>query len=227
MLDEGYDRWEEADWLDFLNSGERQLIFFKPSSYPVTGVYQLVEGTKQDLPDGTSSYQNPSASNLAQAVELIDITRNMGAAGTTPGASIHKVNPKDLDELIPDWRSATASATVLHFMFDPNDRTKFEVYPPQPSSSMGWIETVYSAIPTEIAATGNNINLRDEYVEPLKNYMKFRAFSWDAQVSQFAYQRALDAWNLFLTQIGRKDLVERRLPAKRGSHGNANQPVPQ
>ena len=30
-----------------------------------------------------------------------------------------------------------------------------------------------------------------------------------------------------LTQIGRKDLVETRLPAKRGSYGNANQPVSQ
>jgi hypothetical protein len=211
LFDPGYDRWEETDWLAYLNSGERQLIFFKPTSYSITTAFVLVEGIQQSLPSG--------------AVELIDITRNMGTDGTTAGASIFKVDPKDVGETIPGWRSDTASATVIHFMFDPNNRTKFDVYPKQPSSAFGYVDGVYSAIPTEIAATGNNITLNDEYSEPLKNYMKFRALAKDAQFSDFAYRRSLDAYNLFVTQIGRKDLVETRLPAKRGSHGNANQPV--
>lgn len=227
VLDTDNDRWSTDNWLDFLNAAERQLVYLKPSSYVQTLVYQLVAGTRQSIPDGTSSYQSPAGSTHPEAIDLVDILQNMGTAGTTAGASIHKIDPKDLDEVLPDWRSDTAAATVQHFMFDPNNREEFEVYPPQPSSSMGWVKAVLSVIPTELTAVGDSINLGDEYREPLKAYMKFRAWSWDAQVSQFAYQRAMDAWNLFVTLIGRKDLVETRLPARRGSHGNTNQRVPQ
>ena len=208
LFDPGYDRWTEANWLSYLNSGERQLVFFKPTSYISITSFVLVEGITQSLPSG--------------AIELVDIKRNMGTDGATPGASILKCDPKDLDETVPDWRDTTASATVVHFMFDPNNRTKFDVYPKQPATDFGYVEAAYSMVPVEIAATSNNINLNDEYCEPLKNYMKFRAYARDAQISNFSYNRSLDAYNLFVTQIGRKDLVETRLPAARGSRGNTN-----
>ena len=228
LFDPDYDRWRATeDWLVYLNAGQRQVVFFKPTAKTITAVYQLVAGIKQTLPDGTSSYQDPASQTLAEAVELIDIKRNMGSDGTTPGASIFPVNPKDLDDTVPDWRSATEAATVLNFMFDPNQRTRFEVYPPQPSSGMGWVEVIYSAIPAELPNVNTDISLKTEYAEPLKNYMKYRAFAVDAQNSRYAHERALDHYNLFLTQIGRKDLIERRLPTRRGSHGNTDQPVPQ
>lgn len=225
LLDTSYDRWSQDNWLVFLNAGERQLIYFKPTCYTVTAVYQLAAGTKQNLPDGTATYQNPSSATLKQAVELIDITRNMGADGLTAGASIRRTSLKDLDETLPAWRSATAAATTLNYVFNPEDRTKFEVYPPQPSSSRGWIEAVYSAVPTVIASAATAINLRDEYAEPLKVYMKHRAYAVDAQISQYAYQRAIDHWNQLVTLIGRKDLLETTLPPVRGAHGNTNQRV--
>ena len=211
LLDPDNDRWEVSDWLNYLNSAERQLIYLKPTSYALATSFQLVEGVQQSLPSG--------------AVELIDVPRNMGGDGTTPGASIFKISLKDLDETMPSWRGDTASATVVHFMFDPNFRKKFDVYPPQPATNMGYVEAVHSSIPAELSATGDSIHLDDEYIEPLKNYMKFRALAIDAQVSDYAYRRALDAYNLFVTQIGRKDLVETRLPASRGNYGNTNQPV--
>jgi len=214
-FDTDYGRWSQDNWLDYINAGERQMVYLKPSSYTLDTPFQLVEGILQSLPTG--------------GIELIDIPRNMGTDGLTPGASIFKTNPKDLDDTIPGWRSTTAAATVVHFMFDPNDRKKFHVYPPQPAVSMGYVQAVYSAVPPVITKSGDSyavaINLSDEYAEPLKSYMRFRANSVDSQVSQFAYQRAVDAWNLFLTQIGRKDLIESRLPAKRGQHGSVNQPV--
>jgi hypothetical protein len=213
LFDAGYDRWTAAHWLSYLNSGERQLVFFKPTSYVDITSFVLVEGIAQSLPTG--------------GIELIDVKRNMGTDGATPGASILKCDPKDLDETIPDWRDATAAATVVHFMFDPNNRNKFDVYPKQPSSSFGYVEAAYSKVPTEVPTVNANINLNDEYSEPLKNYMKFRAYGKDAQISEFSYRRSLDAYNLFVTQIGRKDLIEKKLPATRGKHGNSNNAVSQ
>ena len=208
LFDDGYDRWTQPDWLSFLNSGERQLIFFKPTSYIVTTSFVLVEGIPQSLPAG--------------AIELIDIKRNMGTNGTTPGSSILKCDLKELDETVPEWRDDTASATVVHFMFDPNNRNKFDVYPKQPSSDFGYVEADFSDVPTEIPTVNDDINLNDEYSEPLKNYMKFRAYARDAQISEFSYRRSLDAYNLFVTQIGRKDLMETKLPTTRGKHDNTS-----
>jgi hypothetical protein len=218
-------RWNDTVLLRYLNSGERQIIYFKPTSYVVTAVYQLVAGAKQSLPDGSATYQDPSANTLEQAVEMVRASRNMGADGVTDGESIYMTAPADMDELYPGWRSETAAATVLNVVFDPKDRTVFEVFPPQPSSSMGYIEVLYSAIPSEIAETGNAINLRDEYIEPLQCYMKYRAYAKDASSSQFAAARALYYWNLFVTMIGRKDLVEKQY--KGIPSGSNNQPVSQ
>lgn len=208
LFDDGYDRWTQPIWLAYLNSGERQLVFFKPTSNIAVTSFILVEGISQNLPTG--------------GIELIDVKRNMGTDGTTPGASILRCDPKDLDETIPDWRDTTAAATVIHFMFDPNNRNQFDVYPKQPASSFGYVEAAYSKVPTEVPTVNDNINLNDEYSEPLKNYMKFRAYAMDAQISEFSYRRSLDAYNLFVTQIGRKDLMETKLPATRGKHGNSN-----
>ena len=214
LLDTSYERWTEAMLLDYLNAGESHLVYFKPTAYVVTGVYQLIAGTKQALPDGTSSYQNPSAVTLKKAIELIKITRNMGSDGLTSGASIQIVTPQDIDDMFPGWRAVAASATVLNTIFDIKDRTVFEVFPQQPTSSMGWIEAVYSAVPTELAASSESINLSAEYAEPLRNYMKYRAYSMDGATSEFASSRAQAHWNLFLTQIGRKDLLENKYKGK-------------
>jgi len=222
-----YSRWTQADLLRYLNAAEMQTVFFKPQSNVVTGTYRLIAGVAQSLPDGTSSYQTPSAVTLKKAIELISINRNMGTTGLVAGETIYPVDPKEMDSVVPGWRSVTASATVVHSMFDPDDRTSFDVYPAQPTSSMGWIEAIYSAVPDTIAVADDDyevaITLPDEYGPALRSYMKFRAYARDSKDSTYAYARSLDAWNHFLSLIGRKDLIESRLPSRR-AYGN-NQPV--
>jgi hypothetical protein len=94
---------------------------------------------------------------------------------------------------------------------------------------MGYVEAVYSGLPTDISASGDSydvdINLGDEYARALKAYMKFRAYSIDAAHSIQAAQRALSFWNLFLELIGRKDLIENRYDGQVNG-GNSN-PIPQ
>lgn len=226
LLDEDNDRWEAAEHLENLSSGERQLVYLLPTAYAVTGVYQLVAGTKQALPDGTSSYQDPSANTLAQAIDLIEVTRNMGTDGATEGNAITPIEKDVMDQMLPGWHGATASATVDHFIPDPKDPTSFFVYPPQPSSSMGWIEAVYPGVPPTITADPGpsydvDINMKDIYIEPLKHYMKFAAYAKNAATSEFDSARAIYEWNQFVTLIGRKDLVERDFNlVKRHRYGN-------
>lgn len=384
-----YARWSQADLLKYLNAGERLIVFFKPTSYVVTKTYQLVEGAAQNLPDGSSSYQDPSSNDLPKAIELVRILRNMGGDGLTQGSNIYPVRPQDMEELLPGrhytvpelilnenpddsdilWSKAACTLSsdggiigtavdtihyiyqdvkyfsengnlfkisvkakagnqdhlylslaqfdandvsigstviyfdlsgslvgtaigsdtpypegrvvstdgdgyvhceaiftvigynnktsyvqcvvmaaegdsdntftgdgstvdvyvknisftnesILNYSYDPKDRTSFEVYPAVPAFGEFWIQAQYSAIPPVIEATYDpgtqtydyvvDINIGDEYLEPLKNYMKYRAHGKDASSSMYAKQESVAYWNLFLAQIGRKDLIEKQ-----------------
>lgn len=211
LLDEDYDRWDTDFHLESANEAERQATILKPDVYVTTRAFVLVEGTRQSIP--------------SDGVQLINITRNMGAAGATEGSAITLVAKADMDAMRPDWHSSTyESATVEHFMFDERDPLKFWVYPAQPSTPY-YVEGVFGAYPTPISAISSNINLPDIYRDAYKYYMLFRAYSLDAANSQFAAQRAQQAWNLFVTILDRKDMIEQMYSPKqeRRANGNNNQ----
>jgi hypothetical protein len=227
--DTAYETWSQDDHLAYLNAAENLIAVLKPDSYNPDLIYQLQAGTRQQIPDGTATFLDPDGNTLPRAIEVIRFGRNMGSDGETPGADIKLIAQSDMDEACPDWRSDIEDPEIIHAIFDKNDRRRFEVYPPQPSSGMGWMELIATAIPTPIEKDGDSydvsINLGDEYLQAIRAYMKFRAYGRDAKWSQFAAQRALDAWNLFVTMIGRKDLIEKQLPAMRGQNVAGSQTV--
>jgi len=191
LHDEGNDRWDAADLIIFGSHGEVAIITRKPDAYVKNEAFVLVEGTLQTV-DGTV---------------LIDIVRNMGTDGSTEGAAITKVDKVVMDAADPDWHTATASATVKHWMADLRDPKRFWVYPPQPSSSFGYVQGVWAATPSELSA-GGNINLDDIYKDALLDYILFRAFSIDASLHPNAAARALKHGQLFLDAIGSKESIE-------------------
>ncbi|MHC4417204.1 MAG: phage adaptor protein [Planctomycetota bacterium] len=202
------------NWLDFLNNGQTQLVIYRPQANVIYAVYQLIEGTKQRIPDGTNSYQDPSSNTLAEGIQIVEITRNMGAAGTTPGNAISLIEKPTMDLLIPGWHSETGVATVENYMIDERDPFTFWVTPPQPAASQGWIETAISCVPAEVSAKENAITLSDIYYPCLLDYMLYRAYLLDSDSSQIAAQKAAAHWNLFVTAIDRKDLVVKTISPK-------------
>ena len=159
-------RWSADELVLWLNDAQRELVLYKPNAYVVSTAVKCVQGTKQSLP--------------AAAVSLVDIVRNMGTDGTTPGNAIRAVSREILDTQVPNWHAATASAIVKHFVYTPLDTKNYYVYPPQPSTNQGYIELVYVALPTD-AVSGGVITLDDIYVTPIISYILFRAYSKDAE----------------------------------------------
>lgn len=206
-----YSRWTETDLLGYLNDAQSQIVFFMPTANIDAVSFQLAAGVAQSVP--------------SSIVELVSVDRNMGADGATPGETIYPIDSKDMDEGFPGWRSATAAATVIHFMFDAKDRRSFDVYPPQPAANQGWVEATGSVVPTVLASSALNISLGDEYGPAIKAFMKYAAYSMDAAHSEYAGVRAQNWWNMFLTLIGRKDLIEKQYPARK--NGNSSQSVSQ
>jgi hypothetical protein len=157
-------RWTAAKMLEYLNDGIRDTVIANPTAYVINGNLDLVAGTKQTLPAGT--------------ILLIDITRNMGAGGTTPGRVPRFIDRKEIDAEHPNWHTDTASATVKHWIYDNRDKGTYYVHPPQPASGQGKLEAVRSALPASISSS-TAIPVGDEYANALADYLLHRAYAQD------------------------------------------------
>jgi hypothetical protein len=164
-------RWPTNELVLWLNDGQREVSLYKPNAFVINSAVICAAGTKQTLP--------------ASAISLIDIVRNMGTNGTTPGNSIRTVSREILDTQVPNWHSATPSATVKHFVYTPLDSKTYYVYPPQPTTGQGYVELVYAAAPTDALIDGV-ISIDDIYVTALISYILFRAYSKDAEYANNA-----------------------------------------
>jgi len=186
-------RWPSAELVDWLNAGQVEVVLLKPNSHVThAAVVLVISETKQSIPSA--------------GIQLIDVVRNMGTGGSTPGDAIRLIDRKLLDEQVPDWHSATGSAVVKHFMFDPRNPRNFFVYPPQPGSSPGYVDIVYSATPAA-ASAGGNITLGDEYANVLLDYILYRAYQKDADYAENS-QRAALYYQAFIGALGKKESNE-------------------
>jgi hypothetical protein len=166
LTDTTYTRWTQDELLGWLNDGQRELVALKPNAYVKLTAAQLVAGTRQSLP--------------SDGFELVDVVRNLGTDGATPGRAIRQVSREILDAQNPDWHSSTADATVKHFTYSILNPKTFYVYPPQPADSRGYAELVYFATPADATSNGT-ITLDDIYVTALQNYVLYRAYLKDAE----------------------------------------------
>ena len=209
LNDEDNDRWSTAELLTYLNDGEKEVCLIKPDAYIVNVSYQLaLSATKQNIPDGTATYPDPDSNTIPAGIALLDIVRNMGTDGETPGNVITLVDMEQFDMAEPGWHTATASATVQHYMFRETDPKRFYVYPKQPASSMGWIEIVMAAIPIDIASSATAINLDDIYQNALIDFVMYKAFMKDAEYAANA-DVAARYYNSFKTALITKELREK------------------
>ena len=161
-------RWNSTELLGWLNSGQREIILYKPHANAKAAVVKLTAGTRQALP--------------SDGVQLVDIIRNMGTNGTTPGRAIRQTARDTLDAALPTWHAATADAVVRHYIFNMLDPKAFYVYPPQPAVNQGYVEIVYGALPADATANGA-ISVDDIYENLLLDYVLYRAFSKETEFS--------------------------------------------
>lgn len=185
-------RWPDAELLGWLNDGQREIVFYKPNAFVKNAPVKLVAGTKQTLPpDG---------------VQLIDVVRNMGVDGVTPGRSIRITMREVLDSQHPTWHSATPAAETKHYMYSLLDPKTFYVFPPQPASNQGYVELIYGAAPTDAALIGT-ITIDDIYQTVLLDYILYRAYSKDTEYAADA-NRANNHQQAYISALTGKTKVE-------------------
>ena len=159
--------WSAAEKLAWLNDGRREIVRLRPDAYTVRESIQLVAGTGQTLP--------------SDIVALIDITRNMGVGGATPGQAIVEMEKDRLDRWRPDWHTADSSATTKHFIRNPLTPREFYVYPAQPDTP-AQVEAIASKVLSDVASD-SDIVLTDQWVPALVDYVCWMAHSKDSDAS--------------------------------------------
>ncbi|MGZ5183602.1 MAG: phage adaptor protein [Caldimonas sp.] len=154
-------QWARTELLGWLNDGQRQIVMLTPQSTSLRTVVQLQAGTEQTIPD--------------DGWMLIDVYRNMGTDGQTPGRAIRLIARKLLDSFNPDWHSAAQVAAPKNYLFDPQSVTQFWVNPP--SDGTGFVEINYSQVPADLASENDTINVNNIFETALVDYILYRACS--------------------------------------------------
>ena len=166
--DAAFARWTLNDQFVYLTEASRQLVLIQPRANPsVVSVKLTPSNTLQSLPDDASS--------------LIDITRNMGSNGTTPGRVITISDRQALDGLNANWHNATGSTTIDNYTYDDRSPLTFYVSPPPASAPDIYVEMVYAIQPVDVTALDQDLDVLDIYQAPLVEYMLYRCFSVNAK----------------------------------------------
>lgn len=190
-------RWPVAERLQYATDAIREICLFRPDACAKAATVPLSAGTKQALP--------------VDGVLLIDVLRNMGTGGATPGRAPRRVQIGVLDAHVPDWHKSAASATAIHWLADPQNQKTFYVYPPQPAADQGSLEIVYAAAPAELT-DGAPLPLDDVWMPAIVNYVLYRCYAKDAD---FAGNAALATayYQAFSAQIGGRSGAEEAVSA--------------
>lgn len=196
-------RWSMEELLDWLNDGQNEVAILRPDASAVVTSFALEAlTTKQAIP----------ATSQINATRLIDVIRNMGGDGATPGRPIRLVEREELDQYRPSWHTDTAATSIQNYVFDARAPRTFYVYP-RPATAIT-VEAALSVVPTKVTVNGVSsgitdsvIGLDDVYATALYDYVCFRALKKNTDSKNDG--EADRAYQAFLNRLGLKLQVDR------------------
>lgn len=188
IMDTGSVRWADAEMLDWINDGQREIARIQPTAYPkrVDGV--LLAGVHQSL----------AGLGVTDGHAVLDVLCNVSAADAV-GRAITSTSRNLLDRQSPSWWQATGTE-VRHWIPEPATPKEFYVFPAL--SPLGdKVRLIYAAVPPAVTLTTDTIPLDEVYIVALGYYVAFRAYSKDVEVSSQA--AAAGYYTLFLQALGK------------------------
>lgn len=170
LADTQFERWSEASLLDYLNEARLRVALARPDAAAVSEVVRLDPGTRQELPQG--------------GARLLDVVRNMGPDGATPGESVRLADRETLDAVDGGWHAALGQGVVHHYLFDDRLPASYLVYPPASASPEVWLEIVYARTPAPLTSPVQAVGLPEAFGAPLADFVLHRAFAADAESAE-------------------------------------------
>lgn len=201
----GY-RWTDQELIDAVNDAQGVIAVYRPDCFPVSEVVTLVAGSKQSIP--SAGYR------------LLDVIRNIGSDGATPGRAIRPTDRDTLDAYDPYWHTNSKKAEIKNSVYDERNPTSFWVNPPAAAGTK--IEILYAKRPTTLTLTTNDLAISDAYFEGIVLYVLFRAYAKEADYAGNA-QLASSYLSLFASMMGiklQKDVAFGMSMNRKGAESN-------
>lgn len=182
-----FSRWPESEMVRIANFGQMAIAKYLPQAGARLDAIKLKPGTRQDLTAVLAADIKPgdgSAAADTYGVALMEVMRNQGADGLTPGRVIRIVDRETKDANDPDWHTRTG-AVIREYCYDKNQPRTFFVIPGVPAGIAVWAYVSWLAEPKRIPDGGapgaevyaaddssaTLLGIHDQYVEDLHNYM--------------------------------------------------------
>lgn len=193
--------------LDFLNSAVRAVAMQRPDLMAVTESIRLEPGMRQRLP------QRKRHGASRDAVMLIDLVRNMGQDGETPGPTIAVSSP----DILLAWASPEHTGSVIeNYAYDRmTNRDVYFVYPAVSACREVWVEATYSAPPAVITCFDQEIGLPDDYAAALEHHVLASILSGDNESSNAV--KAAYHMQMYASLLGIKTQVDVSWPKAKNS----------
>ncbi len=187
LNDEGNVRWPRTALMQHLAEAQRRIALTRPDAVSRITVFALAPGSQQTIPD--------------DGFRVLDVLRNMGPDGATPGSPVRFARRQWLDDFSPDWRTDQSAASIDEWTYDAHSPRRFSVHPAAPDSGTLYVELVYAVSPAAPAAEDEAIALDGVYAGPLLDFMLYRALATDAE-SRSAETRAQAHYQAFFQTLG-------------------------
>lgn len=189
LQDEDNDNWTVTMLIGWYNRAARFTVVKAPNANMKLESTLLAAGTKQVIP--------------AEGIALINVVRNMGTDGLTPGVAVTPSTIEIMQAVNRSWNTDTATVAIRNWMPE-NDRTWY-CYPA--SDGTGYVELEYSAQPTTVVYdVGGDwetarVGVAERYVDAVFNLTMCMAFGPDTDYPGNT-DRQLFYYNLFQDAIG-------------------------
>jgi hypothetical protein len=186
LHDTGRVRWTAAMLLEYLTDAMRQTVLIRPDSNSTIAIVQLTSGdTRQQIPSG--------------AVRFLSLVRNMTSGGAQPGYPILPTTREAMDGVSATWHSDAESDSIDHYLYNADTPQYFYVYP-RPAANV-YVEMEYAKDVSELTSLSDVLPLASIWLEPLREYVMYRAFSINA-ASQVDGARATQHLGQFYLALG-------------------------
>lgn len=203
ILQDSNVRWPLSELQDWLNDAYRAIVMQRPDANMLSGYYTCTAGESQQQ-------LNKVSGGFPTALRLRAVIRNNEAGNKR---AIRLIQQSVLDDQRPNWHAETTATTgqpIQHYIYDPLNPKYFYLYP-APAIALS-IQVVYSSVPDahalseaqlvdEITTPATVIKLDDIYVNPILDYVLYRAYAKDSEYAANA-QRAQAHFQSYSAALG-------------------------
>lgn len=195
--------WALNEKIRLLNQGQLLIADVKHDALATTEAVLLVAGTRQTCP--------ANRTNGLASLKFIKLIRNMGIDGLTAGPPVLPGDLEVMNRLTPSWHEDTARRVIRNYLWDPNVKNEYYVWPPVPSSPAVYVELRHLPTPVGVPlstdkpryiAEHHTISIPDDFAQLLVDYICWRSYAKaDDQESE---QKAAEHKEQWLTGLGMK-----------------------